>query len=253
MRDARADIAVGFRSAYPDCACWTRIAMQGLSRTQKQLSKALLDLSEGAMLLEVLDGFIAGLLVCPEMIPPSAWLPLVWNERDDDPVFENAAHANKVLGLVMEHYNRVARALNEAPGDYAPIFAVDQRNDDVLWELWIEGFDTAVKLRPEAWLPLRASETRAAEAWRGLMNLAGIARRESSLSKVQIETLSASAPNKIAGWVLDLNDWRLAQFEAAPSVRTGANPFATSSGKVGRNEPCPCGSGKKYKRCCGLN
>lgn len=22
-------------------------------------------------------------------------------------------------------------------------------------------------------------------------------------------------------------------------------------GKVGRNEPCPCGSGKKYKKCCG--
>jgi uncharacterized protein len=24
-------------------------------------------------------------------------------------------------------------------------------------------------------------------------------------------------------------------------------------GKVGRNDPCPCGSGKKYKKCCGLN
>ena len=23
--------------------------------------------------------------------------------------------------------------------------------------------------------------------------------------------------------------------------------------KVGRNEPCPCGSGKKYKKCCGVN
>jgi uncharacterized protein YecA (UPF0149 family) len=23
------------------------------------------------------------------------------------------------------------------------------------------------------------------------------------------------------------------------------------SNKVGRNEPCPCGSGKKYKKCCG--
>lgn len=22
--------------------------------------------------------------------------------------------------------------------------------------------------------------------------------------------------------------------------------------KIGRNEPCPCGSGKKYKKCCGL-
>ena len=23
--------------------------------------------------------------------------------------------------------------------------------------------------------------------------------------------------------------------------------------KIGRNEPCPCGSGKKYKKCCMLN
>ncbi|MGE5613452.1 MAG: preprotein translocase subunit SecA [Bacillota bacterium] len=28
-------------------------------------------------------------------------------------------------------------------------------------------------------------------------------------------------------------------------------PVARSSGKVGRNDPCPCGSGKKYKKCCG--
>ena len=25
----------------------------------------------------------------------------------------------------------------------------------------------------------------------------------------------------------------------------------TRSSKIGRNEPCPCGSGKKYKKCCG--
>jgi uncharacterized protein YecA (UPF0149 family) len=23
--------------------------------------------------------------------------------------------------------------------------------------------------------------------------------------------------------------------------------------RVGRNDPCPCGSGKKYKKCCGVN
>ncbi|PYU20285.1 MAG: hypothetical protein DMG30_21520, partial [Acidobacteria bacterium] len=23
-----------------------------------------------------------------------------------------------------------------------------------------------------------------------------------------------------------------------------------ANGKIGRNDPCPCGSGKKYKRCC---
>jgi uncharacterized protein YecA (UPF0149 family) len=26
-----------------------------------------------------------------------------------------------------------------------------------------------------------------------------------------------------------------------------------STKKVGRNDPCPCGSGKKYKKCCRLN
>ena len=26
-----------------------------------------------------------------------------------------------------------------------------------------------------------------------------------------------------------------------------------SGDKVGRNDPCPCGSGKKYKKCCGAN
>jgi uncharacterized protein YecA (UPF0149 family) len=30
-----------------------------------------------------------------------------------------------------------------------------------------------------------------------------------------------------------------------------AQPVVREAPKVGRNEPCPCGSGKKYKKCCG--
>ena len=30
-------------------------------------------------------------------------------------------------------------------------------------------------------------------------------------------------------------------------------PAAARNKKVGRNDPCPCGSGKKYKKCCGAN
>ncbi|MDP7743907.1 MAG: SEC-C metal-binding domain-containing protein, partial [Lentisphaeria bacterium] len=36
--------------------------------------------------------------------------------------------------------------------------------------------------------------------------------------------------------------------EDAPAAR---QPTVRSTPKVGRNEPCPCGSGKKYKRCHG--
>jgi preprotein translocase subunit SecA len=39
---------------------------------------------------------------------------------------------------------------------------------------------------------------------------------------------------------------------AVPNTQTGKPP-ARSVKKTGRNEPCPCGSGKKYKHCCGRN
>jgi uncharacterized protein YchJ len=33
-------------------------------------------------------------------------------------------------------------------------------------------------------------------------------------------------------------------------VRQGPAPVKSAHPKVGRNDPCPCGSGKKYKHCC---
>jgi preprotein translocase subunit SecA len=39
---------------------------------------------------------------------------------------------------------------------------------------------------------------------------------------------------------------------SAPNIQVGKPP-ARSVRKTGRNEPCPCGSGKKYKHCCGRN
>ena len=39
----------------------------------------------------------------------------------------------------------------------------------------------------------------------------------------------------------------------APAESAKAAQVRRSTDKVGRNDPCPCGSGKKYKRCCGSN
>ncbi|MBT4512005.1 MAG: YchJ family protein [Chloroflexi bacterium] len=38
-------------------------------------------------------------------------------------------------------------------------------------------------------------------------------------------------------------------FESGEAITP--KPFVREAPKVGRNEPCPCGSGKKYKKCCG--
>jgi hypothetical protein len=59
---------------------------------------------------------------------------------------------------------------------------------------------------------------------------------------VEVEKLAYSY-YKIIG--LDhplMEEWKLKLTKADPPVKTE---------KIGRNEPCPCGSGKKYKKCCG--
>ena len=47
-------------------------------------------------------------------------------------------------------------------------------------------------------------------------------------------------------------DLKAPQAPQAPSAEA-PRPFTREGRKVGRNEPCPCGSGKKYKKCCGKN
>ena len=144
--------------------------MSGLSRHLKQLDEELLALGEETMLLEELDGFIAGLLVCPDLIKPGEWLPIVWNRdsADQQPAFENLDHVNRVLGLVMEHYNSVARTLMERPDRYSPLFSVDTRNGDILWELRIESFAKALALRLAAWKKLLQADADTAVAMSGI-------------------------------------------------------------------------------------
>ena len=225
--------------------------MPKASRRFERLERELLGLGEEAMPLEELDGFLAGLIVCPDLIKPSEWLPFVWGtEGGEEPAFDSLDHLNRVLGLVMEHYNDVARTLIERPDRYGPLFAVDKRHNEVLWELWIVGFEKAVKLRPAAWKPLLAANPETAQAMAGLLTLADVDRRDSRFSQEQLDALSAAAPDKIGPWVVALNEWRLAHPEPG---HIPPSPFPAPVAKVGRNDPCPCGSGKKYKKCCGLN
>ena len=225
--------------------------MSDIPRRLKQLEKQLASLDDDeAMLLSELDGFLAGILVCPDLIMPGEWLPMVWGRENKDaaPVFENTSQAEQLVGLIMERYNAVAAELQRGGGHYEPLFDVDTRHNEILWEIWIDGFDTALQLRPEAWAKLRGGEGGALSALAGLVALVQMGRGESMLPKEQINEITAKAPDLIPQYIENLNAWRISQ-QVGGQFREQAPNF----GKVGRNEPCPCGSGKKYKRCCGLN
>jgi uncharacterized protein len=118
---------------------------------------------------------------------------------------------NRVLGLVMKHYNGVARTLNKRPDCYGPLFAVDERHNDILWELRIVGFEKAVKPRPAAWQRLLTADTETARAISGLLTLADVDPRDARFSEEQLDALSAAAPVQIGPWIVTLNG-RLANY-----------------------------------------
>ncbi|MDE4146979.1 UPF0149 family protein [Phaeobacter gallaeciensis] len=114
------------------------------------------------MTLSELDGYVTGVLACPEMIPPSEWLPEVWGETGDAQ-FPDQKAAEETIGAVMEHYNSVAGTMTRSLW-IEPIYEVDPNSDETLWEPWVDGFTRAMRLRPEAWenlLDLADGETRA--------------------------------------------------------------------------------------------
>ncbi|MGO8909260.1 MAG: UPF0149 family protein [Bradyrhizobium sp.] len=229
--------------------------MPGSSRRRKQLEDEMFALGEEAMVVEEFDGFVAGLLVCPELISPGEWLPIVLNREGHDrpPALDDVDHANRVFGLIMDHYNDAALTLMEHPERYRPLFPIDMRNGDVLWEIWIGGFARAVDLRPAAWQKLLDADPDPAAAMLGMLKLADVAYGGHDMPREEVDRLTAAAPNLIPGWIVTLNSWRIGTTRPASVVEQMSRPLSATRGKVGRNEPCPCGSGKKYKRCCGLN
>lgn len=202
------------------------------------------------MLVSELDGYLAGILVCPDLLMPSEWLPPIWGGGDHEtaPVFESQEELQQLLDAIMQHYNAIARELHRGGDHYTPIYDVDERHDEILWELWASGFGRAMALRPKAWATvLENGEEDARTALAGLVTLVAIADGESKLEQTDAYSLTAAAPDQIPRWVRQLNAWR----RASVSGSDLAGPVP--SRKAGRNEPCPCGSGRKYKRCCGAN
>lgn len=220
--------------------------MSDLPPRLKVLDKKLMDLE--VMMLTELEGLLAGVIVCPDLLPPSAWLPLVWTTDDGEPVvFDNSSQVQAVVGLIMDHYNSVIDDLDK--GRYEPVFDIDTRNGDTLWELWAEGFMKAISLSPDSWdVYLRSADEEVSGALAMLMTLIEIADGQSPLDEARTDELTEQAPDLIPRCVQTLH------FERLKTHPFGMPRKQEAKGaRPGRNEACPCGSGKKYKKCCGLN
>lgn len=213
-----------------------------------QLETFLDGIGPPAMNLEMLDGFFGALICGPQAVLPSEYLPLVWG---DDYSFATGGQAAEIFGLLMRHWNTIADTLRgalEVPDVYLPVLLVAEDgithgND------WAQGFMRGVSTRPHRWRELLDSD----EFGGPMLPIMMLAHEHDADPAMRPNVISpdkreALLQEMIAGLTkiyryFEPHRQAEAHVDAQASLRR-AGP------KVGRNDPCPCGSVKKFKFCC---
>jgi uncharacterized protein len=198
---------------------------------------------EDTLPLDMLQGLLCAVISAPEVVMPSRWMPAVFGE---DHVWDSADQAREITGLIMALHNDVARQLNEGEGFEFIVYESKEEGIDSL-EDWCEGYLLGVSLADPPW----DERARGDDLQEMLLPFAVISGRlkQAALDAGDAwdpkadEELTAAMRESLADTVVANRHYWL-DMAVPESVRRPAP-------KVGRNEPCPCGSGKKFKNCCG--
>jgi len=206
--------------------------------------------------LEALDGFLSALAVSPDTVPPEQWRPLVWGDKP--PRWENAAEAADVDALLAAHQRMVEARVRfegeDIPDQIAPLLWLpedpsEHEDDDLdVGHDWALGFFSGVGLREDAW-----------DAWLDehewiddiFDRIARLATGEAASDDPSIEPEPIDYKERLGiivelpAMLADLHHHRIDALTPRTPIRRDAKPD--------RNAPCPCGSGKKYKKCCGAS
>ena len=204
--------------------------------------------NDNSMNLEQLDGFLSALICGPELVPPSKYLPKICGSPT---VFENASSAQELFSLIKRHWNSIIDTLNSGEV-YLPLLLEDDSgiahgND------WANGFMSGMQFGKADWAALLDDEDHGGS----LVAIFALANEHNPdpkmrpykqpISADRRETLIAGAA---AGTTRIYRYFKAQRFLANDPL--GDMPdFLRTIPKVGRNDPCPCGSGKKFKQCCG--
>jgi uncharacterized protein len=216
-----------------------------------RLGKFLDGIGAPAMNMEGLDGYFAALICGPDMVLPSEYLLGIWGE---DFCFDSNNQATEILGLLMRHWGTISAELFRTlkkPDVYMPVLLEDDEgiahgND------WARGFMRGVQARPASWHELIVSD----EHGGPLIPIMLLAHEHDPDPAMRPKPVAPDKREEILQMMIAGLTKIYRYFEPHRRSAAGASrpvPLRREGRKIGRNEPCPCGSGLKYKRCCGSN
>lgn len=199
-----------------------------------------------------IDGLMTAAIVAPD--EPEDWLEHIWIEEQLGKLTPSQAKA--VTDTVTDQYVHIVNTLFQSPEAYRPYLS-DAADQVAAATQWAAGFCFGMRLHPEPWAPLINDDDA-----RALMVFIFCLERDEDLP----EASRADSPFKdispdrrqemrrevaaiLPEVVCALHAFSLG-VDAETHAEIGNQPCVRTAPKVGRNEPCPCGSGKKHKKCC---
>lgn len=211
-----------------------RIPEEDTAASAENVDEGVLDISE-------LDGFLTAIVSGPRSISPSEWLPVLWGQFE--PVWTSKEESEAIVSLVLRHMNGIIRTLTENPDDYEPIVLEVEEDEAMVTsvEEWCVGYMKGVGLAADAW---RQGGEEVMEILFPIMVFTSDKGRE-RLAELDADELAA-LKQSIPGAVQKVH----AYWMSRAGLATSHEPFTHSEPRVGRNDPCICGSGKKFKKCC---
>jgi uncharacterized protein len=198
---------------------------------------------EGILDISELDGLFTAIVSGPVVIQPSQWLAAIWG--DFEPTWEGPEEFGTMMTLMLRHMNSIAAVLMEHPREFEPLFLehiVDGRRYTIVDE-WCHGYVRGIELCMDRW---NVEESEMNRRLQPIMAFAGedIWQSLDNLTDEEIDRMQQA----IVPAVLEIHAWWLSRRMA--SQYEIDEPRRKVSTRVDRNSPCPCGSGKKYKKCC---
>lgn len=189
-----------------------------------------------------LEGFLAAIVCSPQAIMPTRWVPLIWGGEQHAPDWEDKEELSQFSNAMFVYYNIVSKDFQDY--NYQPLFLEGSGSDTdmPLVDEWCDGFLRGISL----WEELSPQDMEQLEQC--LYPIRQCSTREGSdasqsMGELEMRRLQVSIKPRLDA---------LYQHFFKP-VKTVGPTFVHGSPKVGRNEPCSCGSGKKYKKCCAIH
>lgn len=195
-----------------------------------------------AMPLDKLHGFLCAAISGPDTIPPSLWMPEALGTA---PEYESLEQAREFMALMMGFYNDVAASLLNSPSPTlilkpAPSGALD-------YQTWCEGYILGWALSTQEWL--QPGNEALKKLTFPILYLSGAFREEAE--RQGAEYVPDEEDQKLWQECADVLPQSIAAIYNFWLSRRKSAPLRRDQPKVGRNDLCPCGSGKKFKQCCG--